>query len=88
MGKYFCEKCNKNHFRGQIYKDHLKYKRVREKKKKIPLREVTIDKINLKTLRPIARRQIGRLLKKMDSSNNNELYKDEIKKIIIYEKGL
>ncbi|MFW9901229.1 MAG: hypothetical protein ACFFDY_08075 [Candidatus Thorarchaeota archaeon] len=43
-------------------------------------------RINYKKLRPIAKRQLHRLVKKAKSSGNHELYKKEIIKLIRNEK--
>lgn len=80
MSKYYCEKCNKYHYRGKIYKDHLDYKR--EKPKITSNIDEDELKINIDKLRPIAKRQLHRLFKKAKSSGNHELYKTEIIKLI------
>jgi len=84
MHKYYCKKCKKYHYRGKIYKEHLDYKKEEYNKDNYP--DVENIKINLDTLRPIAKRQLRRLLKKMESSGNHELYKNEITKLIRNEK--
>lgn len=84
MRKYYCTKCNKYHYRGKIFKEHLDYKREKKSKNKIP--EVNNMQINLDRLRPVAKRQLRRLYKKMKSSKNHELYKNEIIKLIKKEK--
>ncbi len=84
MHKYYCKKCKKYHYRGKIYKEHSDYKKEEFNKDNYP--DVENRKINLDTLRPIAKRQLRRLLKKMDSSGNHELYKNEIIKLIRNEK--
>ena len=86
MNKYYCLKCNKNHLRGKIYKEHLKYKGL-TKESEPPLK-IKQDKINLKEFRPVARRQLKRLLHKMKITPKKELYKNEINKLIEYESGL
>ncbi|TFF88164.1 MAG: hypothetical protein EU550_01815 [Promethearchaeota archaeon] len=87
--KYYCTKCKKHHVRGRIYKEHLKYKqeeKVNFEKKFAPrkIRNMNIEELKL---RPIAKRQIRRLYKKMKLSNNSEIYKHEIEKIILKESG-
>ncbi|MFX0106582.1 MAG: hypothetical protein ACFE75_13995 [Candidatus Hodarchaeota archaeon] len=84
MNKYYCRKCKKYHYRGKIYKDHLNYKKEDPSKDTYPDDE-NIN-INLDIIRPIARRQLHRLFKKMKSSVNHELYKNEIIKLIKNEK--
>ncbi len=84
MHKYYCKKCNKYHYRGKIYKEHSDYKKEEFNKDNYP--DVENIKINLDTLRPIAKRQLRRLLKKMESSSNHDLYKNEIIKLIRNEK--
>ncbi len=83
MHKYFCKKCKKNHYRGKIYKDHLVYKRNEFINDINP--EIDYIKVDLDTLRPIAKRQLRKLLKKVKSSDNHELYRNEIIKLIEYE---
>jgi len=43
--------------------------------------------ISFKSLRPIAQRQIKSLFRRMESTHNHLLYKEEIKKIILYEQS-
>ena len=83
MTKYYCLKCKKYHYRGKIYKNHLKYK-VR-KEKKIPFKKTNIEDLEIETFRPIAKRQIMRLLRKMKLSNNLELYEKQIRRVILHE---
>lgn len=84
MHKYYCIKCKKYHHRGKIYTAHLDYKKQENRKEKSSYDENI--KINLDTLRPIAKRQLRRLYKKMKSSRNYELYKSEIIKLIKKER--
>jgi len=84
MHKYYCKKCKKYHYRGKIYKEHSDYKK--EEFNKDDYLDVENTKINLDTLRPIAKRQLRTLLKKMKLSDNHELYKNEINKLIKNEK--
>ena len=84
MHKYYCKKCKKYHYRGKIYKEHSDYKK--EDFNKDDYLDVENTKINLDTLRPIAKRQLRTLLKKMKLSDNHELYKNEINKLIKNEK--
>jgi hypothetical protein len=84
LHKYYCKKCEKYHYRGKIYKEHLDYKKEEISKNNYPNDENI--KINLDNLRPIAKRQIHRLFKKMKSSGNRVLYKNEIIKLIKKEK--
>ena len=84
LHKYYCEKCKKYHYRGKIYKEHLDYKK--EEISKNNYLDVENIKINLDSIRPIAKRQLRRLYKKMKSSSNYELYKNEIIKLIKNEK--
>lgn len=95
--KYFCSKCNRFHYRGEIYDKHLEYKeeelkkkdtskfigKKSKKKKKIPSDKVI--NFNYESLRPIAKRQIDRLYKKMRKTNNKELYIFQINKVILHE---
>jgi len=63
----------------------LDYKKEKISKNHYPNDENV--KINLDNLRPIAKRQLRTLFKKMKSSGNHELYKNEIMKLIKNEKG-
>ena len=83
MKKYYCTKCKKYHHRGKIYKVHLKFKKEEEIKKTADYENLKID---LESLKPIAKRQLHRLLKKVNASGNHELYKNEIIKLIKNEK--
>ncbi|MFW9998721.1 MAG: hypothetical protein ACFE9Q_05975 [Candidatus Hodarchaeota archaeon] len=84
MNKYYCNKCDKYHYRGKIYREHLDFKREKISK------DISADdkelEINFKKLRPIAKRQLQRLFKKAKHSGNHELYKKEIIKLIENEK--
>lgn len=84
LHKYYCKKCKKYHYRGKIYRNHLDYKKEVISRNN-PLNDENI-KIDLDTLRPIAKRQLRRLFKKIKSSGNHELYKNEIIKLIKNEK--
>lgn len=84
MHKYYCKKCKKYHYRGKIYKEHSDYKKEEFNKNNYP--DVENIKINLDTLRPIAKRQLHTLFKKMESSDNHEFYKNEIIKLVRNEK--
>lgn len=83
MKKYYCNKCEKYHYRGKIFREHLYYKR--EIPKNQTYEEDNI-KINLNDLRPIAKRQLLRLLKKAKTTKNHDLYRKEIIKLIENEK--
>ncbi|MFX0040398.1 MAG: hypothetical protein ACFFCY_13610 [Promethearchaeota archaeon] len=87
MHKYYCNKCRMHHHRGKIYKDHYNYKNeeIIENNDKNP--DDGGIKINFDDLRPIAKRQLQRLYKKMKSSENHDLYKIEIMKLIKKENG-
>ncbi|MFW9897201.1 MAG: hypothetical protein ACFFD7_15470 [Candidatus Thorarchaeota archaeon] len=83
MKKYYCDKCNIYHHRGKIFKDHYEFRRKKTKNQSYGGEEL---EINLDDLRPIAKRQLHRLLRKAKKSNNRELYKNEIIKLIESEK--
>ncbi len=85
MHKYYCIKCKKHHHRGKIYKDHLKYKK-KEAQEEHRNRQNEKTKISYDDLRPIAKRQLRRLYRKMKLTGNHELYKQEIVKLIENEK--
>ncbi|MFX1236867.1 MAG: hypothetical protein ACFFAS_20575 [Promethearchaeota archaeon] len=85
-------KCKKNHVRGKIYKDHLKFKGKKSNQKSIkkPInnKKIPVDKIidyNYKQLRPVAQRQVDRLIKKLRDTDNLQLYTYQINKLIIQE---
>lgn len=81
MKKYYCTKCEGYHYRGEIYTKHLKFKKSNQNK----TYNLKNKKINLNELRPVAKKQIKRLLKKMKKSKRPEIYKSEIKKVIHFE---
>lgn len=83
MTKYYCLKCKKYHFRGKIYKNHLEFKGGKEKK--IPSKKINIEDLDIETFRPIAKRQIMRLLRKMRLSNKPEFYEKQIQRVILHE---
>jgi len=85
MHKYYCVKCKKYHHRGKIYKNHIGYKREGRTNSEDDYPKEGI-KVNINDLRPIAKRQLRRLCKKMKLSGNHELYKTEIIKLIRNEK--
>ncbi|MFW9773905.1 MAG: hypothetical protein ACFFFB_08610 [Candidatus Heimdallarchaeota archaeon] len=82
MKKYYCSKCEKHHHRGKIFKKHLTFKKE-EVSKFTDYENLSLD---LESLRPIAKRQLSRLLKKMNLTGNHELYKKEIIKLIKNER--
>lgn len=71
MEKYYCTECERNHYRGKIYQKHLCYKKKKESNS-IMIKE--INSLDLEKLRPVAQRLIGRLLIKMESTGNFELF--------------
>ncbi len=83
MHKYYCTKCKKHHHKGKIYREHLKFKEENKSTNTIDDENIRVD---LESLRPIAKRQLNRLLKKMDKTGNHELYKKEIINLIKKEK--
>lgn len=83
MKKYYCKKFNIYHHRGKIFKDHYDFRRKNIKSQSYGGEEI---EINLNDLRPIAKRQLHRLLRKVKKSNNREFYKNEIIKLIESEK--
>ncbi len=91
MKKYFCSKCKKNHFRGKIFEEHLKYRKKNNNannKKKNSIPSDKIIEFDFEELRPIARRQIRKLVMKMHYTKKFGLYTKEINKIILHEKDL
>ncbi|MFX0071520.1 MAG: hypothetical protein ACFFAO_10565 [Candidatus Hermodarchaeota archaeon] len=93
MKKYYCSKCVRFHYRGKIYKEHIKYKSGKKHVPKtynkagkdFPPSDKFIE-FDYNKLRPIARRQIQRLINKMYKTRNFRLYTKEINRTIIYEK--
>ena len=83
MKKYYCKKCDKYHYRGKIYQEHIYFKREITQNQFYDNNET---KINLDDLRPVAKRQFYRLLKKAKSSKNSDFYRNEIIKLIENEK--
>jgi hypothetical protein len=83
MKKYYCEQCKNYHHRGKIFKDHYDFRRENTKRQSRDKGEIDI---NIDELRPIAKRQLYKLLRKAKKSNNLELYKNEIIKLIESEK--
>ncbi|MFW9941231.1 MAG: hypothetical protein ACFFFT_09330 [Candidatus Thorarchaeota archaeon] len=83
ISRYYCTKCKKHHHRGNIYREHLKFKKKDKCTKTVDYENI---KINFESLRPIARRQLNRLLKKIDTTGNHEIYKMEIIKLIKNER--
>lgn len=83
MNKYYCTICQKHHFRGKIYEDHLPYKKKKLKIKKVNTKQLI--EFNEEDLRPIARRQLRRLLKKLNKLDNKDYYIGEINRLIMYE---
>ncbi len=91
--KYYCLKCNRHHHEklGTIYEKHLKFsnKKILNKneleqvKSKIP--DDKILEFDMKKLRPIAKRQINRLLKKLSYEKKPELYIWEINRLLLHE---
>jgi hypothetical protein len=92
--KYYCTICRRYHYRGKIYKNHLKYqdKKKEERthsngqKKSIPTDKIM--EFDKNYLRPIAKRQIRRCYRKMYLTQNFRLYIREINKIILHEKKI
>jgi hypothetical protein len=87
MNKYYCKKCKRYHHRGKIFKDHMKYSKDHNIKDKEINSDEEIIKLNLDEFRPIAKRQLNRLVKKANRTGNYELYKNQIIKLIKEEGG-
>jgi hypothetical protein len=83
MKKYYCRKCKRYHHRGKIYGEHLKFKKREENANST---DNDTLKVEFESLRPIAKRQLNRLLKKIHKTGKNEIYKKEIIKLIKNEK--
>ena len=86
LKKYYCTKCKRYHHRGKIYQKHLKYKKHEQKKSKVQIsRDINPEDVNFEDLRPIAKRQILSLLKRMTRTEHPEYYKNRIMRVIVYE---
>lgn len=83
MTKYYCLKCEKYHYRGKIYNNHLQFKREQNYNEKKDL--TNIEELEFESLRPIAKRQILLLIRKMENSKMPEFYKKQITRVIVYE---
>ncbi|MGV9198792.1 MAG: hypothetical protein ACOC4M_08125 [Promethearchaeia archaeon] len=80
MKPYYCPECDRKHYRGKIYKDHLKYKT--EEKDDVPAHKFINPPSYLKI---IARKQIQRLIKKW-LIDKNPIYVQQINRVILHEK--
>jgi hypothetical protein len=86
LKKYYCKKCERYHHRGKIYQKHLIYKKNKQKKAKVQIsRDINPKDVNFEDLRPIAKRQILSLLKRMTRTEHPEYYKKRIMQVIVYE---
>ncbi len=85
MEKYYCIKCDRYHRRGKIYKNHLVYRKGTQKSESVPSDEII--KVNYKKLRPIAKNQLLILFKKLRRSNRKSVYREQINKLIRYERN-
>ena len=86
LKKYYCAKCRRYHHRGRIYKKHLQYKKNKSKTSKVQIsRDFNPEDVNFEELRPIAKRQILSLLKRMTRTEHPEYYKKRIIRVIAYE---
>jgi hypothetical protein len=83
LTKYFCTKCEKHHHRGKIYQEHQDFKREKVLAEE-PINNESIL-YDFDSLRPVAKRQILKLIKKMKKSTKPEIYKKQIEKVIQYE---
>jgi len=82
---YYCTKCKRKHKTGKIYNDHLEFQEQEETE--IPSNNILLNREGIMSLRPIAQRQIARLLKRLKLTNRRSLYIREINKVIMYERG-
>jgi hypothetical protein len=83
MTKYYCSICKRNHHRGKIYDEHLPFRE--QKSKNLEVNSDKIIEYNVNRLRPIAKRQLVTLLKKLRHSKKKELYIREINRLILHE---
>jgi len=86
LKKYYCTKCKRYHHRGKIYKEHLQYKENKRKPSKVHIsRDIDLKDVDFEDLRPIAKRQILSLLKRMTRTEHPDFYKKRIMRVIAYE---
>jgi hypothetical protein len=86
LKKYYCRKCKRYHHRGKIYKEHLQYRKNKQKKSSVQIsQDIDLKDIDFDELRPIAQRQILSLLKRMTRTEHPEYYKKRIMRVIAYE---
>lgn len=78
-------KCNRTHHRGKVYKDHLEFKRKNENTPPESIKINDVQDLELKGLRPIAKKQILRFLKKIKTNGRKNLYLSEINRILLHE---
>jgi hypothetical protein len=84
--KYYCTNCKRYHHRGKIYKEHLQYKKNKAPPSKVQIsRDINPEDVNFEELRPIAKRQILSLLKRMTRTEHPDYYKKRILRVIAYE---
>lgn len=81
--KYYCKKCSRYHYRGKIYKEHKLYKKKKSNSDSYS-RSRIID-FNFKELRPIAQRQVLRLIMKMKATDKKEMYIEHLNRVIQHE---
>lgn len=78
--KYYCPKCDRHHYRGKIYEEHLKYKE--ETSEEIPDDEILDIPRNINLLAKKRIRTLNRKLEK-ESGNYYKVYVREINKVIL-----
>lgn len=84
--KYYCTKCKKYHHRGKIYNEHIHNKKDKKNPSNVQItKEINPENVNFEELRPIAKRQILSLLKRMTRTEHPDYYKKRILRVIAYE---
>lgn len=84
---YYCAKCGHKHYRGQVYKDHLKHKVIQRgddipSESFVPLGE---KEWNALLGNQLAWKQLLRLFKKYIQASDKSLYTGEINKLLLQE---
>ena len=84
--KYYCTKCKKYHHHGKFYEEHIQYKKDKMNPSNVQIsKDINPEDVNFEELRPIAKRQILSLLKRMTRTEHPDYYKKRILRVIAYE---
>lgn len=77
---YFCRECQRTHYRGKIYKEHIKYK----KKTDADIPDNRLYKMRGYTLKNLAKRQLTQLMKKY-LRDKRSIYTKQMNKLLLKE---